>query len=471
MTALRGPPRQLAAAEAVTLGWTVLALALLALGVAAAWWARKQRLQTRKVQKDEPAPAKKLRMWLSESSDEVATYEQFMTHYEKMEEKVAEHVKSTELLKMQNETLKMQNDSLLRNLPGIVSAVSQSTTPPSDSMTPKTSSEDMERIDMDDEKDESPAPPPAAVPPPPSVEPARLPSPRACDAQGAPDVPVTPEPTRKRIPPQLRPTERQIAQEAATTFTPLFEERGLSTPRTLMELVSSHRLTKESLNQRITKRKEQRVLQDAQIVKLEASLADEVAKTQAVARALEGYRLASPRSLPAKLEELLEVHTSSVGEFGKVARNKAEQAERYFAYAYRLQSQLDDLMGQPDAKSPAGILMRPQGPLPPVALGPLSLPMEKDLSNFSVNFYRVDSWPIEPNARGGRASGELSLPALSESDEEESAWSGASSPTSDSDAADAPAPVPPTPEPASPPDAPAPMLPRGPVDTLPPLVA
>lgn len=234
-----------------------------------------------------------------------------------------------------------------------------------------------------------------------------------------------------------------------------------------MELVSSHRCTKESLKQRIDRRVEQQTLQVAQIGQLEATLAEESARTQACVSALGAYQRASPRSMPAAVDALLSVYAGDVDELGEAARKKLDEAERYFAHAYRLQSKLDDLMGQSDARNPAGILMRPSGPLPPVALGPLTLPAEKDLSNLSVNFYRTDSWPIEPNARGGRASGELTLPAVSESDEDDSPWSDPGSEPSGPPDEVPPAPPMPDELPDEPvaPDAPAPMLPA--MDDLP----
>lgn len=69
-------------------------------------------------------------------------------------------------------------------------------------------------------------------------------------------------------------------------------------------------------------------------------------------------------------------------------------------------------------KHPAGVLMKPQGSPPPVELGTLTLPPQKDLSCLAVNPYKVDSWPIEPNSRGGRASGDLAVPPLRECEEE-----------------------------------------------------
>merc|ERR1719453_392795 len=59
------------------------------------------------------------------------------------------------------------------------------------------------------------------------------------------------------------------------------------------------------------------------------------------------------------------------------------------------------------------------GPPPPIALGAIQLPAQKDLSSLAVNPYKVDSWPIEPNSRGGKASGELSMPPIRDAPEEE----------------------------------------------------
>merc|ERR1719281_713952 len=70
-------------------------------------------------------------------------------------------------------------------------------------------------------------------------------------------------------------------------------------------------------------------------------------------------------------------------------------------------------------KHPAGVLMRPNGPPPPIALGAIHLPAQKDLSSLVVNPYKVDSWPIEPNSRGGKASGELCMPPIRDAPEEE----------------------------------------------------
>merc|ERR1719359_1617251 len=68
---------------------------------------------------------------------------------------------------------------------------------------------------------------------------------------------------------------------------------------------------------------------------------------------------------------------------------------------------------------PAGVLMKPTPPQhPPVALGSLKLPPFRELASFAVNPYKVDSWPIEPNSRGGRASGDLAIPPLREADED-----------------------------------------------------
>merc|ERR1719247_371975 len=85
----------------------------------------------------------------------------------------------------------------------------------------------------------------------------------------------------------LRPTEQQQSKELATSFTPLFDERGLSTPRTLMELVSSHRLTKESLQARITRRTQQAGLQAGQLEYCAAALPAERARAEKAVAALE----------------------------------------------------------------------------------------------------------------------------------------------------------------------------------------
>merc|ERR1719152_267425 len=76
-------------------------------------------------------------------------------------------------------------------------------------------------------------------------------------------------------------------------------------------------------------------------------------------------------------------------------------------------------------KHPAGVLMKPQmRDHPPIALGTITLPVQRDLSSLAVNPYKSDSWPIEPNSRGGRASCDgPAVPPLREEDEEAAAAS------------------------------------------------
>merc|ERR1719316_2517684 len=106
----------------------------------------------------------------------------------------------------------------------------------------------------------------------------------------------------------LRPTAHQQSKELTTSFTPLFDERGLSTPRTLMELVSSHRLTKESLQARITRRTQQAGLQAGQLEYCAAALPAERARAEKAVAALEKLadgEQAGPAAYAAAVEELL----------------------------------------------------------------------------------------------------------------------------------------------------------------------
>jgi len=227
----------------------------------------------------------------------------------------------------------------------------------------------------------------------------------------------------------LRPTEQQQSKELATSFTPLFDERGLSTPRTLMELVSSHRLTKESLQARITRRTQQAGLQAGQLEYCAATLPEERARADAAVAALEklaSSERAGPKAYAAAVEELLATYAARVPALAATVSGAKDQAEEYLAYAYRVQTRLDKEMDMgriESVKHPAGVLMKPQmRDHPPVALGSITLPVQRDLSSLAVNPYKSDSWPIEPNSRGGRASCDgPAVPPLREEDEEAAA--------------------------------------------------
>jgi len=190
-----------------------------------------------------------------------------------------------------------------------------------------------------------------------------------------------------------------------------------------MELMGSHRLTKESLQQRIRKRTSQAAMLAEQRVAMEATLPQELARAEAAQSALDKLAEAkSPRSREEALQALVAVHGARLNALASDVDRRRSDAEAYLAYAYRVQMRLDkemDMNRIETVKHPAGVLMRASGPPPPIALGAITLPAQKDLSSLAVNPYKVDSWPIEPNSRGGKASGELSMPPIRDAPEEE----------------------------------------------------
>merc|ERR1719313_1335074 len=246
------------------------------------------------------------------------------------------------------------------------------------------------------------------------------------DSQRPEHVPLSLPPRPPLLP--LRPTPQQEQKEATTTFTPLFDEKTLSTPRTLMELMGSHRLTKESLQTRIKKRTSQAAMLTEQRAAMEAQLPLERARAEAAQSALDKLEQAkSPRSREEALAALVAVHGARLNALASDVDRRRSDAEAYLAYAYRVQMRLDkemDMNRIETVKHPAGVLMRASGPPPPIALGAITLPAQRDLSSLAVNPYKSDSWPIEPNSRGGRASCDGPLvPPLREEDEDAAAAS------------------------------------------------
>jgi len=188
-------------------------------------------------------------------------------------------------------------------------------------------------------------------------------------------------------------------------------------------LMASHRVTKDSVNARSARRQQQLVQLKMQKARMEAEEGISDAKAAAAIAALDAVSdAATPRRKFAALEALLDIHEGKVQELANLADDKKSQSEDWLALAYRVQMKLDkemDVEQRWTARNAAGILMKPTGALPPVVLGELKLPAQKELSSLVVNPYKVDSWPIEPNSRGGRASGDPTYPPISECDEED----------------------------------------------------
>jgi hypothetical protein len=148
-----------------------------------------------------------------------------------------------------------------------------------------------------------------------------------------------------------------------------------------------------------------------------------LARAEAAQSALDKFAAAkSPRSRDEALAALVAVHGARLNALAGDVERRRTDAESWLAYAYRIQMRLDkemDMNHLEKVKHPAGLLIRASGPPPPIALGEIRLPAQKDLSSLAVNPYKVDSWPIEPNSRGAKASGELSMPPIRDAPEEE----------------------------------------------------
>jgi hypothetical protein len=378
----------------------------------------------------------KVRNWLdsqkkapAQNQNWISDCEEFVVQFEALEDKCAKYQKESEGLEEQNQTLQQRIASLeaaLRKLPQTpmsIPSLGSTTASTRDAETPPTSDATDIRTPKSEEgttaRESECDQPPRDLPQPSSpVDVGDADSPRGL-LQPPPLAPLPPRPPL--LP--LRPTPQQELKEANTTFTPLFEEKTLSTPRTLMELMGSHRLTKESLQQRIRKRTSQAAMLAEQRVAMEATLPQELARAEAAQSALDKLAEAkSPRSREEALQALVAVHGARLNALASDVDRRRSDAEAYLAYAYRVQMRLDkemDMNRIETVKHPAGVLMRASGPPPPIALGAITLPAQKDLSSLAVNPYKVDSWPIEPNSRGGKASGELSMPPIRDAPEEE----------------------------------------------------
>merc|ERR1719316_981722 len=156
---------------------------------------------------------------------------------------------------------------------------------------------------------------------------------------------------------------------------------------------------------------------------MEAQLPLEQARADAAQSALDKLAAAtSPRSREEALAALVSVHGARLDALASDVEGRRNDAEADFAYADRIQNRLNkemDMNRIETVKSPAGVLLPAMGPPPPIALGAVHLPAQKDLSSLVVNPYKVDSWPIEPNSRGAKASGELCMPPIRDAPEEE----------------------------------------------------
>jgi hypothetical protein len=453
---LRGLQRQLQdVAEGQTLGpatGVVLVTLLLAVTVAAAVWFRKRFRLSLSVHPNGTAAAKPLkasrpRSWLdsqkkadSQNQNWITECEQFVEEYEAMEQRCDKFRVETEGLEKQNQNLQSRIATLeatLRKYPQTPMSIpslttscpsTQDTPPTSDATdlhTPKSEEGTTARESVCDpvkESNDAPTPPESRPSPrQPPVPPVSLPLPVEDPEPRLPTLPLPVDlPVTREL--DFGATPRQELKESTTTFTPLFDEKVLSTPRTLMELMNSHRLTKESLNTRITKRSQQAETLSEQHTAMSAQLPKELERAESVSNALETLENAtSPRSREAALAALVDVHADKLQVLTEDVRARKTEAENNLAYAYRVQTRLDkemDMNRLESVKHPSGVLLRPTGPPPPVALGPLRLPAQRDLSCLAVNPYKVDSWPIEPNSRGGRASGELAMPPIRDTDEE-----------------------------------------------------
>jgi len=394
-------------------------------------------------QRSEAKGSFNVRSWLdsqkkapTQSQNWISDCEEFVTQFEALEDKCAKYQKESEGLEEQNQTLHQRIATLeaaLRKLPqtpmsipslgSTEASTRDADTPPTsdatDIRTPKSEEGTTARESECDQpvrigeigESEERSPRDARQP----EEPSRSDPPFA-------SLPPLPLPERPPLLP-LRPTSQQELNEAKTTFTPLFEEKTLSTPRTLMELMGSHRLTKESLGARIKKRNSQAAMLTEQRAAMEAQLPLEQARADAAQSALDKLAAAtSPRSREEALAALVSVHGARLDALASDVEGRRNDAEAYFAYAYRIQNRLNkemDMNRIETVKSPAGVLLPAMGPPPPIALGAVHLPAQKDLSSLVVNPYKVDSWPIEPNSRGAKASGELCMPPIRDAPEEE----------------------------------------------------